>query len=73
MPSGLDGDLAGSGADLDVVRYGWLAPDESVSGLEDEYILSAGIPRPLLDRAGSESRDPIPGGPSPLSPFTCRF
>jgi predicted ATPase len=26
-------------------RYGWVAPEESISGLEDEYHLSAGLPR----------------------------
>src|ERR1043165_7185974 len=26
-------------------RYGWVAPGEQVSGLEDEYLLSAGLPR----------------------------
>lgn len=28
-------------------RYGWVAPDMDVSGLEDEYLLSAGHPRLL--------------------------
>ena len=32
--------------------YGWVAPDEQVSGLEDEYQLSAGLPRlPIRRRA----------------------
>lgn len=26
-------------------RYGWVAPEESISGLEDEYHLSEGLPR----------------------------
>jgi predicted ATPase len=26
-------------------RYGWVAPDMEISGLEDEYVLSGGIPR----------------------------
>lgn len=26
-------------------RYGWVAPDMEISGLEDEYLLSAGMPR----------------------------
>ena len=26
-------------------RYGWVAPDMTISGLEDEYVLSAGMPR----------------------------
>ncbi len=28
-------------------RYGWVAPGESISGLEDEFLLSAGMPRLL--------------------------
>ena len=28
-------------------RYGWVAPGERISGLEDEYLLSAGLPRLL--------------------------
>jgi hypothetical protein len=27
--------------------YGWVAPEEQVSGLEDEYRLSAGLPQLL--------------------------
>src|SRR6202042_2905370 len=26
-------------------QYGWVAPGEEVSGLEDEYLLSAGMPK----------------------------
>jgi predicted ATPase len=26
-------------------RYSWVAPDMEISGLEDEYLLSAGLPR----------------------------
>jgi Domain of unknown function (DUF4062) len=29
-------------------RYGWVAPGETVSGLEDEYLLSDGMPRLLM-------------------------
>src|SRR5260370_14932587 len=28
--------------------YGWVAPGEQVSGLEDEYLLAAGLPRPVF-------------------------
>src|SRR5258705_1609468 len=28
-------------------RYGWVASGEHISGLEDEYLLSAGLPRVL--------------------------
>ncbi len=38
-------------------RYGWVAPGESVSGLEDEYALSAGIPRLIYVKAISDTRD----------------
>jgi hypothetical protein len=29
------------------IYYGWVAPGEQVSGLEDEYLLSAGMPKPV--------------------------
>src|SRR5918994_5005150 len=32
-------------------RYGWVAREETVSGLEDEYSLSAGMPRLLYVKA----------------------
>jgi predicted ATPase len=38
-------------------RYGWVAPGESVSGLEDEYVLSAGIPRLLYLKSPAPDRD----------------
>jgi predicted ATPase len=38
-------------------KYGWVAPGESVSGLEDEYRLSGGHPR-LLYVKRTESREP---------------
>src|ERR687897_2883845 len=38
-------------------RYGWVAPDETVSGLEDEYSLSAGMPRLLYVKAPAPERD----------------
>ncbi|HET7481544.1 MAG TPA: DUF4062 domain-containing protein, partial [Actinomycetota bacterium] len=37
--------------------YGWVAPDEDISGLEDEYLLSAGMPK-LIYVKKSDSRDP---------------
>ena len=39
-------------------RYGWVAPGETVSGLEDEYQLSAGMPRLLYVKA------PAPAAPT---------
>ena len=38
-------------------RYGWVAPDESVSGLEDEYVLSAGTPRLLYLKTPAPDRE----------------
>jgi len=38
-------------------RYGWVAPGESVSGLEDEYLLSAGIPRLLYLKTPAPDRE----------------
>ena len=38
-------------------RYGWVAPDETVSGLEDEYRLSAGMPRLLYVKAPAPERE----------------
>ena len=39
-------------------RYGWVAPDEEVSGLEDEYRLSAGRPRLLYVKIPAPRREP---------------
>jgi predicted ATPase len=39
-------------------RYGWLAPGEPVSGLEDEYLLSAGMPRLIYVKSPAPDRDP---------------
>lgn len=39
-------------------RYGWIAPDMTVSGLEDEYRLSAGMPRLLYVRRTAPDREP---------------
>jgi predicted ATPase len=38
-------------------RYGWVAPGESVSGLEDEYVLSAGTPRLLYLKMPAPDRE----------------
>jgi predicted ATPase len=38
-------------------RYGWVAPDEEISGLEDEYRLSKGMPRLLYMKQPAE-REP---------------
>jgi predicted ATPase len=39
-------------------RYGWVAPGEQVSGLEDEYRLSAGLPRLLYVKTPAPDREP---------------
>ncbi|MET0765132.1 MAG: DUF4062 domain-containing protein [Blastococcus sp.] len=39
-------------------RYGWTAPDMDISGLEDEYELSAGKPRLLYVRRTAPGREP---------------
>src|SRR5215467_6683677 len=39
-------------------RYGWVAPGEQVSGLEDEYLLSAGLPRLLYVKTPAPDREP---------------
>ena len=38
-------------------RYGWIAPSESVSGLEDEYRLSSAMPRLLYLKTPAPDRD----------------
>jgi predicted ATPase len=38
--------------------YGWVAPGEQVSGLEDEYELSAGLPRLLYVKSPAADREP---------------
>jgi predicted ATPase len=37
--------------------YGWVAPDEQISGLEDEYRLSGSLPALLYVRSPAPSRD----------------
>ena len=39
-------------------RYGWAAPGEPISGLEDEYLLSAGMPRLIYVKSPAPDRDP---------------
>jgi predicted ATPase len=37
--------------------YGWVAPGEQVSGLEDEYVLSAGLPRLIYVKSPAPERE----------------
>jgi predicted ATPase len=39
-------------------QYGWVPPDETISGLEDEFRLSAHMPRLLYLRTPAPERDP---------------
>src|SRR5690349_13454986 len=39
-------------------RYGWVAPGEEVSGLEDEYVLSAGLPGLIYLKEPAPEREP---------------
>ncbi len=38
--------------------YGWVAPGQQVSGLEDEYQLSAGLPRLIYVKSPAPEREP---------------
>jgi hypothetical protein len=38
-------------------RYGWVAPGEVVSGLEDEYNLAGGLPKLIYIREPAEARE----------------
>ena len=38
--------------------YGWFAPGETTSGLEDEYLLSAGLPRLIYVKSPAPQREP---------------
>jgi predicted ATPase len=38
--------------------YGWIAPGEQMSGLEDEYRLSAGMPRLIYVKSPAPDREP---------------
>jgi hypothetical protein len=37
--------------------YGWVAPGEEISGLEDEYLLGAGLPRLIYVKSPAPDRD----------------
>jgi predicted ATPase len=39
-------------------RYGWVAPDMEISGLEDELVLSAGMPRLVYVKRPAPDMDP---------------
>jgi predicted ATPase len=39
-------------------RYGWVAPEMDISGLEDEYLLSEGMPRLIYIKTPSPEREP---------------
>src|ERR1700761_1479520 len=39
-------------------RYGWVAPGEQISGLEDEYRLAAGLPQLLYVKGPAPDREP---------------
>jgi predicted ATPase len=39
-------------------EYGWIAPGEEISGLEDEFELSAGLPRLIYVKSPAPARDP---------------
>jgi predicted ATPase len=39
-------------------RYGWVAPGEAVSGLEDEYNLAPGMPKLIYIKEPSDAREP---------------
>src|SRR6185436_12589233 len=39
-------------------KYGWVAPGESISGLEDEYRLSGGKPKLIYIKAPAPEREP---------------
>jgi predicted ATPase len=39
-------------------RYGWVAPDMTISGLEDEYVLSEGMPRLVYVKRPAPDMEP---------------
>ncbi|MGD9572261.1 MAG: DUF4062 domain-containing protein [Thermoleophilia bacterium] len=39
-------------------KYGWVAPDMDISGLEDEFVLSAGMPRLLYVKRPAPEMEP---------------
>jgi predicted ATPase len=38
--------------------YGWIAPGQQISGLEDEFLLSAGMPRLIYVKSPAPKREP---------------
>jgi predicted ATPase len=38
--------------------YGWVAPGQQLSGLEDEYVLAAGLPKLIYVKSPAPERDP---------------
>jgi predicted ATPase len=39
-------------------QYGWIAPDQNVSGLEDEYLNAGGMPKLIYVQSPAPDRDP---------------
>src|SRR5829696_6663180 len=39
-------------------QYGWIAPDQEVSGLEDEYLNAGGMPKLVYVQSAAPDRDP---------------
>ena len=39
-------------------QYGWIAPDQEVSGLEDEYLNASGMPKLVYVQSPAPDRDP---------------
>src|SRR6186997_2182436 len=39
-------------------RYGWIAPDMDISGLEDEFLLSTGMPRLIYVKRPAPDMEP---------------
>src|SRR5689334_13904384 len=39
-------------------RYGWVAPDMEISGLEDEYVLATGMPRLIYLKRPAPAMEP---------------
>ena len=50
-------------------RYGWIAPGETMSGLEDEYVLSRRMPKLIyVKRAATREARRVLGNPLPVEP-----
>ena len=50
-------------------RYGWVAPGEEISGLEDEYRLSGGLPRLVYLKSPAPRARAAAGGPARHRPL----